>query len=61
MFVGEGEHVPLLLCHLVLSNFIKFNLNIGNYTWLAAKALIRPLAWEPPYAMGAALEKIINK
>ena len=24
---------------------------------LAATAPIRPLAWEPPYAMGAALEK----
>ena len=24
---------------------------------LAAAALIRPLAWEPPYAVGAALEK----
>ena len=24
---------------------------------LAAVALIRPLAWEPPYAVGAALEK----
>ena len=24
---------------------------------LAATALIRPIAWEPPYAMGAALEK----
>jgi len=24
---------------------------------LAATALIRPLAWEPPYAVGAALEK----
>ena len=24
---------------------------------LAATALIRPLAWEPPYATGAALEK----
>ena len=23
----------------------------------AATALIRPLAWEPPYALGAALEK----
>ena len=23
----------------------------------AATALIRPLAWEPPYAMGVALEK----
>ena len=23
----------------------------------AATALMRPLAWEPPYAMGAALEK----
>ena len=33
---------------------------------LAATAPIRPLAWEPPYAVGAALEKvkrqkIINK
>ena len=29
----------------------------------AATALIRPLAWEPPYAVGAALEKAkkINK
>ena len=25
--------------------------------WPAATAPIRPLAWEPPYAMGAALEK----
>ena len=24
---------------------------------LAALALIRPLVWEPPYAVGAALEK----
>ena len=24
---------------------------------LAATALIRPLAWEPPYALGAALQK----
>ena len=24
----------------------------------AATAPIRPLAWEPPYAMGAALEKV---
>ena len=24
---------------------------------LAATALIRPLAWEPPYAMGAALKR----
>ena len=24
---------------------------------LAATALIRPLAWEPPYAAGASLEK----
>ena len=24
---------------------------------LAATVLIRPLAWEPPYAVGAALEK----
>ena len=25
--------------------------------WLAAAALIRPLAWEPPYAAGEALKK----
>ena len=25
--------------------------------WLAAEAPIRPLAWEPPYATGVALEK----
>ena len=25
---------------------------------LAATALIQPLAWEPPYAMGVALEKV---
>ena len=28
---------------------------------LAATALIRPLAWEPPYAPGAALKKAKNK
>ena len=28
---------------------------------LAAIALIRPLAWEPPYAMGVALEKTKKK
>ena len=28
---------------------------------LVATALIRPLAWEPPYAMGAALEKTKKK
>ena len=27
----------------------------------AATALIRPLAWEPPYAMGVALEKTEKK
>ena len=27
----------------------------------AAMALIRPLAWEPPYAAGAALEKAKRK
>jgi len=27
------------------------------WLWLEATALIRPLAWEPPYAAGAALEK----
>ena len=28
---------------------------------LAATAPIRPLAWEPPYALGAALEKTKKK
>ena len=28
---------------------------------LAATALFRPLAWEPPYAAGVALEKIKKK
>ena len=27
------------------------------WLWLATIALIRPLAWEHPYAMGAALKK----
>ena len=27
----------------------------------AATALIRPLAWEPPYAMGAALKRLKTK
>ena len=27
----------------------------------AATALVRPLAWEPPYALGAALEKAKRK
>ena len=27
------------------------------WLWPAATALIRPLVWEPPYAVGAALEK----
>jgi len=26
------------------------------WLWLAATAPIRPLAWEPPYAVGAALK-----
>ena len=28
---------------------------------LMATGLVRPLAWEPPYAMGAALEETKNK
>ena len=38
-----------------------------NLSWLwlwrrpAAAALIRPLAWEPPYASGAVLKKQTNK
>ena len=34
------------------------------WLWLAATSLIRPLAWEPPYAMGVTLKrqkkKILN-
>ena len=30
---------------------------LGLWCRLAAAASIRPLAWEPPYATGAALEK----
>ena len=30
------------------------------WCWLAAATLIRPLAWEPPYAMGAALRRPKN-
>ena len=29
--------------------------------WLAAVALIRPLAWEPPYVAGAALKRQKDK
>ena len=29
--------------------------------WASAATLIRPLAWEPPYATGAALKKAKNK
>ena len=31
------------------------------WLWLEAIALIRPLAWEPPYAAGVALEKTEKK
>ena len=31
------------------------------WLWLAATALIRPLAWEPPYAAGVAREKTKKK
>ena len=31
------------------------------WLWLAAVTLIGPLAWEPPYAVGAALEKTKKK
>ena len=31
------------------------------WCWPAATALIRPLAWDPPYAAGAALEKTKKK
>ena len=31
------------------------------WLWLAAVASIRPLAWEPPYAVGVALKKPFYK
>ena len=31
------------------------------WLWLAATALIRPLGWKPPYAVGAALKSILKK
>ena len=31
------------------------------WLWLAATAPIRPLAWEPPYAKGAALKQTEKK
>ena len=34
---------------------------LGLWHKPAATALIRPLAWEPPYAMGVALEKTNKK
>ena len=34
---------------------------LGLWHRLAATALIRPLAWEPPYAMGAALKRQKDK
>ena len=34
---------------------------VGLIPDLTATALIRPLAWEPPYAMGAALKRPIKK
>ena len=31
------------------------------WPWLAVVALIRPLAWEPPHAMGATLKRPLQK
>ena len=44
---------------LGLTQWFKDPVWLWLWLWhrLAATALIRPLAWEPPYATGAALEK----
>ena len=45
-----------------LAQWVKDLVLLWLWCRLAATALIGPLAWEPPYAVGAALEKTkINK
>ena len=40
-----------------LAQCIKDPALLGLWCWLAATALIRPVAWELPYAAGGALKK----
>ena len=44
-----------------LAQWAKYPALLWLWHRLAATALIRPLAWEPPYAAGVALEKTKNK
>ena len=43
-----------------LAQWVKDLALLWLWSRLAAIAPIRPLAWEPPHAVGAALEKIIK-
>ena len=47
------------MCNELLSVLLKSNRYMLLWLWgrPAATALIRPLAWEPPYAAGAALKR----
>ena len=44
-----------------LAQWVKALALLWLWCRLVAVALIRPLAWEPPYAMGVALEKTKKK
>ena len=44
-------------CGVEVANVAKIPRCCGSGIGLTATALIRPLAWEPPNAVGAALEK----
>ena len=45
-------------CELWCRRQMQLGSGIADWRMLAATVPIRPLAWEPPYAMGATLEKI---
>ena len=40
-----------------LNQWVKDPVFLWLWCWLASVALIGPLAWEPPYAMGVALKR----
>ena len=52
------ELADLIPC---LTQWVKDPTLLWLWRRLPATALIRPLAWEPPYAVGAALKRKINK
>ena len=56
----ESNTVPLLIHKNVGSDYKKAQevlLLLWLWSWPAATALIRPLGWEPPYAVGVALKR----